>query len=136
MDGQSTPDLRGNGRIGRGIETSQGELDVAAAVSGHTHWHRERLETFLSGEIAPIALEDHTLDQADESGALWARCVSVDSYHIVGSSGISGSYVVWTCTVDTIDVGLSPSGYNFSITNSDIKGGLMKIIKRSDINCP
>lgn len=82
-------------------------------VNDHTHWHRERRITaglsFPSssnggGQYAPIALEDHELDQTDESGALWARDVIIDDWIVVGGNAIGGSYVVWNCTVETLDV--------------------------------
>lgn len=86
-------------------------------IHDHTYWHRERRQTaglFYSSPSAgghqytPIALEDHELDHTDESGALWAREVIIDDWVVVGGSGIGGSYVVWNCTVETLDVCLRP----------------------------
>jgi len=50
-----------------------------------------------------ITLEDHS-DEDDESGrACWAKHAVVDSWVVVsGATGI-GAYVVWNCTVETIN---------------------------------
>lgn len=55
----------------------------------------------------PIRLEDHTEDGSDSSKALWARHVSVDDYVIISGNlpGV-GAYVVWNCTVETLNVRL------------------------------
>lgn len=58
-----------------------------------------------------IALEDHSEAHSDESRALWAKQVSIDEWVLVGSGGLgAGSYVVWNCTVETLEVGVSTSG--------------------------
>lgn len=56
-----------------------------------------------------ITLEDHTEDPNSEtSRGLWARSVSVNDHVVVqGKTGI-GSYVVWNCTVQTLEVHRSP----------------------------
>ncbi|KAF7716567.1 Uncharacterized protein PECH_004368 [Penicillium ucsense] len=53
-----------------------------------------------------IRLEDHTADPNSEtSRGLWAKSVAIDDHVVVqGKSGI-GSYVVWNCTVQTLDGG-------------------------------
>lgn len=58
-----------------------------------------------SGEIT---LEDHTADPDSEtSRGLWARSVSIDDHCVVqGVTGV-GAYVVWNCTVYTLDVSSS-----------------------------
>ncbi|GAB7344588.1 hypothetical protein MBLNU457_3083t2 [Dothideomycetes sp. NU457] len=50
-----------------------------------------------------ITLEDHS-DEDDESGrACWAKHAAVDSWVVIsGATGI-GAYVVWNCTVETIN---------------------------------
>jgi hypothetical protein len=54
-----------------------------------------------------IRLEDHTADPDSEtSRGLWARSVAIEDYVVVqGKSGV-GSYVVWNCTIQTLDVSL------------------------------
>jgi hypothetical protein len=54
---------------------------------------------------APITLEDHAADPNSEtSRGLWARSVSIDDHVVVqGMTGV-GSYVVWNCTIYTLDV--------------------------------
>jgi hypothetical protein len=52
-----------------------------------------------------IRLEDHTADPDSEtSRGLWARSVAIDDHVVVhGKSGV-GSYVVWNCVIQTLDV--------------------------------
>jgi hypothetical protein len=53
----------------------------------------------------PIQLEDHTDAGSEQCKALWAKSVTVDDYVIVsGTAPGVGSYVVWNCTVETLDV--------------------------------
>lgn len=58
-----------------------------------------------------ITLEDHTADPDSEtSRGLWARSVTIDDYCVVqGKTGV-GSYVVWNCVIQTLDVGVSSAG--------------------------
>lgn len=54
---------------------------------------------------APILLEDHTDEGSDQCKALWAKHVTIDDYVIVSGTGPGiGAYVVWNCTVETLDV--------------------------------
>lgn len=52
-----------------------------------------------------ITLEDHTEDPNSEtSRGLWAKSVSVNDHVVVqGKTGI-GAYVVWNCTIQTLEV--------------------------------
>ncbi|GME22449.1 hypothetical protein GTA08_BOTSDO13358 [Neofusicoccum parvum] len=55
---------------------------------------------------APIRLEDHTVEGSDQNRALWAKHVTIDDYVIVsGNVPGMGDYVVWNCTVQTLDGG-------------------------------
>jgi hypothetical protein len=74
------------------------------------YWHRhERNASHVSQSSlsrgAPITLEDHTADPNSETTrGLWARSVSIDDHVVVqGMTGV-GSYVVWNCTIYTLDV--------------------------------
>jgi len=50
-----------------------------------------------------ISLEDHSDADHDSGRACWARHAVVDSWVVVsGATGI-GAYVVWNCTVETIN---------------------------------
>ncbi|KAF9238440.1 hypothetical protein DTO012A7_8966 [Penicillium roqueforti] len=55
---------------------------------------------------ATITLEDHTTDPNSEtSRGLWASSVTIDDHVVVrGMTGV-GSYVVWNCTIQTLDGG-------------------------------
>lgn len=56
-----------------------------------------------------IRLEDHTDEGSEQCKALWAKRVTIDDYVIVsGSAPAVGSYVVWNCTVETLDVSPHP----------------------------
>lgn len=53
----------------------------------------------------PITLEDHTDEGSEQCKALWAKHVTIDDYVIVsGNAPAVGAYVVWNCTVETLDV--------------------------------
>ncbi|KAJ5899880.1 hypothetical protein N7495_004624 [Penicillium taxi] len=52
-----------------------------------------------------ITLEDHTEEDCETARGLWAQSVSIEDYVVVrGKSGV-GSYVVWNCTIQTLDGG-------------------------------
>ncbi|KAF2835478.1 PX-domain-containing protein [Patellaria atrata CBS 101060] len=54
----------------------------------------------------PIRLEDHTDDTSEQTKACWARHVTIDDYVIIsGNAPGVGAYVVWNCTVETLDGG-------------------------------
>jgi hypothetical protein len=54
---------------------------------------------------APITLEDHTDAGSEQCKALWAKHVFIDDYVVVsGTAPGVGAYVVWNCTVVTLDV--------------------------------
>ena len=59
----------------------------------------------LSNAVAPIRLEDHTLDEEGQKSPLWAKVVDVDSYVVVSGNvkGV-GDYVVWNCRVERLEV--------------------------------
>lgn len=72
-----------------------------------SHYRNTSRTSQSSIEQAPaITLEDHTEDPNSEtSRGLWAKSVSVDDHAVVqGKSGV-GSYVVWNCKIQTLDVG-------------------------------
>lgn len=104
--------LRATSRSARRDDSSriQDTSSAQAEIDDHTHWHRQRHEgTKLHIEQhtdanAPIALEDHTLNHTDASEALWAKNVTVDHYAVIGGFVAGGSHVVWSCTVNTLDV--------------------------------
>ncbi|KAF3930936.1 hypothetical protein ABW19_dt0208646 [Dactylella cylindrospora] len=58
--------------------------------------------TFL--QPAPITLVDHTENPSDRSSAAFARSVIVGDYTIISGSPLrAGAYVVWNCTVETLE---------------------------------
>ena len=74
------------------------------------YWQRhDRTPSSLSidngSRPAPILLEDHTDAGSEQCKALWAKHVTIDDYVIVSGTGPGlGSYVVFHCTVETLDV--------------------------------
>lgn len=84
------------------------------------YWQRhERSSSRLSvnsaseggGKPRPILLEDHTDEGSEQCKALWAKHVTIDDYVIVsGSAPGLGAYVVWNCTVETLDVSMPAPG--------------------------
>ena len=99
------------------------------------HCRNESTLSTASLHLRPsgIVLEDHTEEQCEQSKALWAREVTIDDYTVVsGSAPGIGAYVVWNCTVETLNV-----SYTFStrkleprICINHAQGGPMKIRKR------
>ena len=54
---------------------------------------------------AAILLEDHSSEHNEHTQSCWARSVRVDDYVVVsGRTGV-GAYVVWHCTVGTLEGG-------------------------------
>ncbi len=85
----------------------------------------------------PISLEDHTELHDDETSPLWAKTVIINDYVVVSGGGAGiGSYVVWNCTVETLDVRAIPEhsqhtrGLRTVDANFAAQGGPMKIRKR------
>lgn len=76
------------------------------------HWSHKRHESYLSLDDGrpphlPITLEDNTGDQSERSSSCWARAVSIDDYVLIsGSIPSVGTFVVFNCKVDTLDVSL------------------------------
>jgi hypothetical protein len=76
------------------------------------YWQRhERGASYLStysadnGRPTPIGLEDHTDEDSEHCKVLWAKGVTIDDYVVVsGTAPGIGAYVVWNCTVETLDV--------------------------------
>ncbi|CBX95219.1 predicted protein [Plenodomus lingam JN3] len=59
-----------------------------------------------NGHPTPIGLEDHTDEGSDQCKVLWAKSVTIDDYVVVsGTAPGLGAYVVWNCTVETLDGG-------------------------------
>lgn len=69
------------------------------------HRNASRASQASLDRFPAITLEDHTEDPNSEtSRGLWARSVSVNDHVVVqGKTGI-GSYVVWNCTIQTLEV--------------------------------
>ena len=76
------------------------------------HWSHKRHESYVSIDhdvrhAAPITLEDNTGEDSERNSSCWARRVSIDDYVLVsGSVPTVGTFVVWNCKVDTLDVSL------------------------------
>lgn len=74
------------------------------------HWSHQRHESYISIDDerrgpTPIVLEDNTAEESERSSSCWARGVSIDDYTLVaGSVPNVGTFVVWSCKVDTLDV--------------------------------
>ena len=76
------------------------------------YWKRHernvsRLSSYTTddGRPTPISLEDHTAKSSEQCRVLWAKAVTVDDYVVIsGTAPGLGAYVVWNCTVETLDV--------------------------------
>lgn len=78
------------------------------------YWQHRRYESYTSANIVrppAIILEDHTEDLEPNCWTpLWAKEVSLQDYVVVsGNIPSVGDYVVWICTIKTLDVGPSSS---------------------------
>ena len=75
------------------------------------HWQHHRYESYTSVDVIrppAIILEDHTETESECSSPLWAKAAFLEDYVIVSGSFASvGDYVVWSCKIDTLDVGAS-----------------------------
>ncbi|KAH6638156.1 PX domain-containing protein [Boeremia exigua] len=80
------------------------------------YWQRHerdsnRLSSYTSDAGARIVLEDHTDEGSEQCKVLWAKHVSIDDYVVVSGTApglgayAPGQYVVWNCTVETLDGG-------------------------------
>lgn len=74
------------------------------------YWQHNRgasYATVASLDLAPrITLQDHTDIYSDTIGALWAKAIAVKDYVIIrGNVTGIGAYVVYNCTVQTLDGG-------------------------------
>ncbi|KGO76115.1 hypothetical protein PITC_006580 [Penicillium italicum] len=89
--------------------TSTASRPVSAVVPPYWRRHERNASHVSQSSLhgaAHITLEDHTADPNSEtSRGLWASSVAIDDHVVVrGMTGV-GSYVVWNCTVQTLDGG-------------------------------
>ena len=101
-NGSFLPQARNNSPHG-----SPKDRPVSGIVPPYWTHHRNvsRASQSSLDRFPAITLEDHTEDPNSEtSRGLWARSVSVNDHVVVqGKTGI-GSYVVWNCTIQTLEV--------------------------------
>lgn len=87
--------------------TTSKDRPVSGVVPPYWSHHRDTSRTSQASleQLPPITLEDHTEDPDSETTrGLWAQSVSIDDYAVVqGKTGV-GSYVVWNCTINTLEV--------------------------------
>lgn len=79
---------------------------VSGVVPPYWHRHERNVSRASQSSLVPaITLEDHTADpECETSRGLWARSVLIEDHCVVqGKTGV-GAYVVWNCTVHTLDV--------------------------------
>jgi hypothetical protein len=106
--------LKTNTHSGHGTPQSSASSTTSRPVSAVVppYWRRhERNASHASQSslhgAARITLEDNTADPNSEtSRGLWASSVAIDDHVVVrGMTGV-GSYVVWNCRIQTLDVSL------------------------------
>lgn len=85
--------------------TTSSSRPVSAVIPPYWHRHGRNVSSASLQGLQGITLEDHTADPDSEtSRGLWARSVAIDDHVVVrGMTGV-GSYVVWNCTIQTLDV--------------------------------
>jgi hypothetical protein len=89
--------------------TSTTSRPISGVVPPYWRRHERNVSRASQSSLrgAAITLEDHTADPDSEtSRGLWASSVTIDDHVVVrGMTGV-GSYVVWNCTIQTLDVSL------------------------------
>ena len=111
------------------------------------YWSHRRYESYSSVKNTrppPITLEDHTEESCEQSGPVWATGVTIDDHVLVsGTVPTVGSFVVWNCKIETIDVSwtyfvrwtfLVPGlwfAVPYGLLANGVKGGSIVIRKRS-----
>lgn len=98
----------------RDDDDEQRRVENARLAVVPPYWQHRRYESYASANIVrppAIILEDHTEDlEAGCRTPLWAKEVSLQDYVVVsGNIPSVGDYVVWNCTIKTLDVGPSSS---------------------------
>ena len=98
-----------NASNGRPPEERAGGAESSPALVP-PYWSHRRYESYSSvrnTKPAPITLEDHTEEPSEQSAAVWARGVTLDDYVLVSGTVPSvGSFGVWSCRIETLDVSL------------------------------
>lgn len=75
------------------------------------YWQHRHYESYTSVDVIrppAIILVDHTETEPECSSPLWAKAAFLEDYVMVSGSFASvGDYIVWSCKIDTLDVGVS-----------------------------
>jgi hypothetical protein len=95
-------------REGPKAATARPERNSVVPPYWHRHErHASRMSSYSSNHGHRISLEDHTAEGSEQCRVLWAKGVTIDDYVVVsGTAPGLGAYVVWNCTVETLDVSL------------------------------
>jgi hypothetical protein len=120
VDGRPAPLATASGRAvggGRVAAAAAADDDPAGSTVVPPYWQRHRRHvssiSIDPSRPSPIRLEDHTVEGSEQAKALWAKHVSIDDYVIVsGNAPGVGAYVVWSCTVETLDVSILPGCFS------------------------
>ena len=96
----------------RGRQPQGGPRDTSFSTVP-PYWQHHHYESYTSVEVIrppAIILEDHTEPEPEPecSSPLWAKAAFLEDYVMVSGSFASvGDYIVWSCKIDTLDVGVS-----------------------------
>lgn len=93
-----------------GPATSSNKSSASAQSIAPPYWQQHRQHESYSSvghlKPQPIILEDHTEERSEQSGALWAKGVSVTDHVLVsGTVPNLGDFMVWNCTIEMLNVG-------------------------------
>jgi hypothetical protein len=109
--GSVTSFQNGDQKLGKLPISGSSASEQSPSTLSPPYWQHQRASSQSSVDSTicspAISLEDHTQTRDGTSATLWAKDITIEDYVIVrgGSTGI-GAYVVWNCTVQTLDVGL------------------------------
>lgn len=121
----ATPDLSSSvGSTRSSIRSTKSTKSSSKLGQTPPYWNRHRRTTSNVSYVSvntptrrpPIVLEDHSEEHDDSGQGLWARGVTIDDHHVVSGGAIAaGSYVVWHCRVETLEVSKHPCSHVFSL---------------------
>lgn len=110
------PSLRTRTSVSTSNDQDGGAAGTSALKNAPPYWnaHQRTVSNISYCSVANqfrrpgITLEDHTEGPAEEAAVVWANGVTVDDWVVVGARGLGewgpGSYVVWNCTLEMIEV--------------------------------
>ncbi|KAI9719993.1 MAG: hypothetical protein M1812_003118 [Candelaria pacifica] len=135
--GSSSPPRRIDGQA-----ASRGRSNDGGGPLSPPYWQHQRFDSNASiDSIRPtrrlgITLEDHTEESSEQSGAVWAKSVTIEDHVVISGSRTGvGAYVVWNCTVETLDGGPMKIRKRYSEFD-ELRAQLLKTFPKAETSMP